>query len=115
MCHRREFPPSKRALRANIDETVLLVVITEQGENRNQCEEQRNIFGFSHGFACRGTERGRAKRGRPEFCGGQNRRAASGGAAGVGTNTTSSVVTAITAVIGFDTVYNVIYTNFYPT
>src|SRR6516165_6494451 len=38
-----------------------------------------------------------------------------GGAAGVGTNTTSSVVTAITAVIGFDTVYNVIYTNFYPT
>jgi hypothetical protein len=27
------------ALRANIDETVLLVVITEQGENRNQCEE----------------------------------------------------------------------------
>src|SRR5919109_3398119 len=37
-----------------------------------------------------------------------------GGAAGVGTNTTSSVVTAITTVIGFDTVYNVIYTNFYP-
>jgi transposase-like protein len=32
-------------LRANIDETVLLVVITEQGENRNQCEEQRNLFG----------------------------------------------------------------------
>jgi hypothetical protein len=25
------------------------------------------------------------------------------------------VVTAITTVIGFDTVYNVIYTNFYPT
>ena len=43
----------KPALRANIDETVLLVLITEQGENRNQCEEQRNIFGFSHGFACR--------------------------------------------------------------
>src|ERR671931_273129 len=38
-----------------------------------------------------------------------------GGAAGVGTNTTSSVVTAITTVIGFDTVYNVVYTNFYPT
>ena len=38
-----------------------------------------------------------------------------GGAAGVGTNTTSSVVTAITTVIGFDTVYNIIYTNFYPT
>jgi phospholipid/cholesterol/gamma-HCH transport system permease protein len=38
-----------------------------------------------------------------------------GGAAGVGTNTTSSVVTAISTVIGFDTVYNVIYTNFYPT
>src|ERR1017187_3334170 len=34
---------------ANIDETVLLVVITEQGENRNQCEEQRNLFGFPHG------------------------------------------------------------------
>src|ERR671937_869278 len=38
-----------------------------------------------------------------------------GGAAGVGTNTTSSVVTAITTVIGFDTVYDVVYTNFYPT
>src|ERR1700745_1584782 len=38
-----------------------------------------------------------------------------GGARGGGTNTTSSVVTAITTVIGFDTVYNVIYTNFYPT
>ena len=38
-----------------------------------------------------------------------------GGAAGVGTNTTSSVVTAITTVIGCDTVYNVIYTNFFPT
>src|ERR1035437_4573679 len=44
-----------RPLRANIDETVLPVVITEQGENRDQCEEQRNIFGFSHGFACRCT------------------------------------------------------------
>jgi hypothetical protein len=43
----------KSPLRANIDETVLPVVITEQGENRNQCEEQRNIFDFSHGFACR--------------------------------------------------------------
>src|SRR5215203_3605757 len=38
-----------------------------------------------------------------------------GGAAGVGTNTTSSVVTAITTVIGCDTVYNIIYTNFFPT
>jgi phospholipid/cholesterol/gamma-HCH transport system permease protein len=38
-----------------------------------------------------------------------------GGAAGVGTSTTSSVVTAITVVIGFDTVYNVIYTIFFPT
>jgi phospholipid/cholesterol/gamma-HCH transport system permease protein len=38
-----------------------------------------------------------------------------GGAAGVGASTTSSVVTAITTVIGCDTVYNVIYTTFYPT
>jgi phospholipid/cholesterol/gamma-HCH transport system permease protein len=38
-----------------------------------------------------------------------------GGAAGVGTSTTSSVVTAITTVIGFDTLYNVIYTIFFPT
>jgi phospholipid/cholesterol/gamma-HCH transport system permease protein len=37
-----------------------------------------------------------------------------GGAAGVGTSTTSSVVTAITAVIGFDTVYNVVYVIFFP-
>src|SRR5689334_8670241 len=38
-----------------------------------------------------------------------------GGAAGVGSSTTSSVVTAITAVIGFDTLYNIVYTTFYPT
>jgi len=48
-------PMPSRALCVNIDETVLLVVITEQGENRNQCEEHRNLFGFSHGFACCGT------------------------------------------------------------
>jgi phospholipid/cholesterol/gamma-HCH transport system permease protein len=38
-----------------------------------------------------------------------------GGAAGVGTSTTSSVVQAITTVIGFDTLYNVVYTTFFPT
>src|SRR6266480_3542879 len=38
-----------------------------------------------------------------------------GGAAGVGASTTSSVVTAITTVIGFDTVYNIIYAVFFPT
>jgi phospholipid/cholesterol/gamma-HCH transport system permease protein len=38
-----------------------------------------------------------------------------GGAAGVGSATTSSVVTAITTVIGFDTVYNIVYTVFFPT
>jgi phospholipid/cholesterol/gamma-HCH transport system permease protein len=38
-----------------------------------------------------------------------------GGAAGVGTATTSSVVTAITVVIGVDTIYNVIYVIFFPT
>ena len=38
-----------------------------------------------------------------------------GGAAGVGTATTSSVVTAITTVIGIDTLYNIVYTVFYPT
>jgi len=43
----------EHALRANIDETILPVIISEQGENRGQCEEQRNSFGFSHGFACR--------------------------------------------------------------
>ena len=37
-----------------------------------------------------------------------------GGAAGVGSSTTSSVVTAITAVIAFDTVFNVIYVVFFP-
>ena len=37
-----------------------------------------------------------------------------GGAAGVGTATTSSVVTAITAVIGFDTVFNIVYIVFFP-
>jgi phospholipid/cholesterol/gamma-HCH transport system permease protein len=38
-----------------------------------------------------------------------------GGAAGVGTSTTSSVVSAITVVIGFDTLYNIVYTVFFPT
>jgi phospholipid/cholesterol/gamma-HCH transport system permease protein len=38
-----------------------------------------------------------------------------GGAAGVGTATTSSVVTAITVVIGVDTLYNIVYVNFFPT
>lgn len=37
-----------------------------------------------------------------------------GGAAGVGTATTSSVVTAITTVIGFDTIFNVVYIVFFP-
>ena len=37
-----------------------------------------------------------------------------GGAAGVGTSTTSSVVTAITVVIAFDTLFNVIYVVFFP-
>ncbi len=37
-----------------------------------------------------------------------------GGAAGVGTATTSSVVTAITTVIGFDTLYNIVYIVFFP-
>jgi ABC-type transporter Mla maintaining outer membrane lipid asymmetry permease subunit MlaE len=32
----------------------------------------------------------------------------------VGTATTSSVVTAITAVIAFDTIFNVIYVIFFP-
>jgi hypothetical protein len=43
------------ALRANIDETVLLAVITEQGENRNQCEEQWNRSELPSGFARRGA------------------------------------------------------------
>src|SRR5438270_8736942 len=38
-----------------------------------------------------------------------------GGPAGVGTATTSSVVTAIATVIGFDTIYNIVYTVFFPT
>jgi phospholipid/cholesterol/gamma-HCH transport system permease protein len=37
-----------------------------------------------------------------------------GGAAGVGNSTTSSVVTAITAVIGFDTLFNIVYVVFFP-
>jgi phospholipid/cholesterol/gamma-HCH transport system permease protein len=37
-----------------------------------------------------------------------------GGAAGVGIATTSSVVTAITAVIGFDTMFNIVYVVFFP-
>ncbi len=37
-----------------------------------------------------------------------------GGASGVGSATTSSVVTAITTVIGVDTLYNVVYVVFFP-
>ena len=58
----RHIPDSQydRALRANIDETVLLVVITEQGENRNQFEDQWNSFDFSRFIARCGTQGGRA-------------------------------------------------------
>jgi hypothetical protein len=45
----------ERPLCANIDETDPPVVITEQGENRNRCEKQWNLFGYPHGFARRGT------------------------------------------------------------
>src|SRR2546427_1921313 len=38
-----------------------------------------------------------------------------GGAAGVGTATTSSVVTAIATGIGFDTIYNIVYNLFFST
>ena len=48
-------PLKKGPLRANIDETVLLVVITEQGENRHLLEDQWNLPGFPYGFARRGT------------------------------------------------------------
>jgi len=37
-----------------------------------------------------------------------------GGAAGVGNATTSSVVTVITTVIGFDTLFNIVYIVFFP-
>lgn len=37
-----------------------------------------------------------------------------GGAAGVGVATTSSVVTAITTVIAFDTLFNIVYVVFFP-
>ena len=37
-----------------------------------------------------------------------------GGAAGVGNATTSSVVTAITTVIAFDTLFNIVYVVFFP-
>src|SRR5512133_1500164 len=38
-----------------------------------------------------------------------------GGAAGVGKGSTSSVVTRIATVLGFDTLYNIVYTVFFPT
>jgi len=54
-CSSGQVVTRSRPLRANIDETIPLVVITEQGEKRNQCEEERNLFDLPHGFACRGT------------------------------------------------------------
>ena len=39
--------------------------------------------------------------------------AVSGGAAGVGTSTTSSVVVAIATVIGFDSIFNICFTSFF--
>jgi len=48
-------PRFRASLRANINETILPVVITEQGENRNQCEEQWNLFGSCCGVARRGA------------------------------------------------------------
>ena len=52
------------ALRANIAETLPVSSISEEGEKGIQLEEQQTLCCCCGGFACRGTNRGRAQRGR---------------------------------------------------
>ena len=72
------------ALRANISETVLVLLINEQGEKEKGRDERKFSWccSFSRGFGCRGTERRLAWRAAAEWSGCQNgRRFAAGLAA----------------------------------
>jgi CRP-like cAMP-binding protein len=72
------------ALRANISETVLVLLINEQGEKEKGRDERKFSWccSFSRGFGCRGTERRLAWRAAAEWSGSQNgRRFAAGLAA----------------------------------
>jgi hypothetical protein len=54
-CFEQRHERKEASLRANMDETTPPVLITEQGENRNQLEDQWNLFGFPYDFARRET------------------------------------------------------------
>ena len=71
------------ALRANISETAVVLLINEQGE-KEKGRDEREFFwcSFSRGFGWRGTERRRAKRVEAQWSGSQSgRRFAAGLAA----------------------------------
>ena len=54
-------PRQRRPLRANISETVLVLLINEQGEKEKGRDEREFSWGSAfRGIGCRGTERRRA-------------------------------------------------------
>ena len=61
-------------LRANISETVLVLLINEQGEKEKGRDEFSWCCCFPRGFGLRGTERRRAKRAAAQWSGSQNGR-----------------------------------------
>src|SRR5260370_32482792 len=62
------------SLRANISETVLVLLINEQGEKEKGRDEREfsRCCSFPRGFGWRGTERRRAKRAAAECSGSQS-------------------------------------------
>src|SRR5260370_9429605 len=62
------------ALRANISETVLVLLINEQGEKEKGRDEREfsRCCSFPRGFGWRGTERRRAQRAAAECSGSQS-------------------------------------------
>src|ERR1022692_4839862 len=66
----------RNSLRANISETVLVLLINEQGEKEKGRDERKFSWccSFSREFGCRGTERRLAWRAAAEWSGSQNRR-----------------------------------------
>src|SRR5437879_2853835 len=74
-----------RALRANISETGLVLLINEQKGEKAELRDEREFSwccSFPWGFGCRGTERRRAKRAAAQCSGSQSGRRSRAGAAG---------------------------------
>src|SRR6266853_3817312 len=72
--HPKQSPSGCPTLRANISETVLVLLINEQGEKEKGRDEREfsRCCSFPRGFGWRGTERRRAKRAAAQCSGSQS-------------------------------------------